>query len=69
MAEIIKKEKLKVRNGNLKRLCRRYKTSIAKISKALKINVDHLRRFDRGERKLSWEKWDKICKHLDKLKK
>lgn len=69
MAEIIKKEVIKVPNGQLLKLCRKYNTSISELSRETKIKDITLRKFNTGERTLSWDRWEKITNYLDTLKK
>lgn len=67
MAEIIKKESIKVKNGNLDRLCKNHNTTIYGIAKDLNLNPDLLGKFNRGERTLKWKTWELINNHLQKI--
>ena len=64
MAEIIKKEIIKIRNGDLSRMCKKHKTSIPKVAEELNLNMDLLYKFNKGERTLRYTTWEKILKHL-----
>ena len=64
MAEIIKKEVIKIKNGDLTKLCKNYGTTINKLCKELKLNPDLLYKFDRGEKTIKWEVWEKLTNNL-----
>lgn len=68
MAEIIKKEKIQIENGNLKKLCKRYNKTIIELAKITGYTEDLLYKFDRGEKSLNFEAWKKICNYFDKNK-
>lgn len=68
MAEIIRKEVIKLRNGELKRLCKKKNTNINSLAKETGLKEPTLRLFDHGKRPLTWERWEIITKYLDKLK-
>lgn len=69
MAEIIKKERIQIKNGDLKKLCKKNNTSVDRVQKELKLNSDLLYKFDRGERTITWEMWEEINKTLKNINK
>ena len=69
MAEIIKKERIQIKNGNLKKLCKKSHISIDRLQKELKLNSDLLYKFDRGDRTITWEMWEEINKTLENVNK
>ena len=66
MAEIIKKEIIKINNGDLKRMCIRKNVSIPTVAAFVSVSDDLLYRFDRGERTISLDLWEKICELMKK---
>ena len=64
MAKIINKKVIEICNGDLKRLCETHRTSVPKVAEALKLNQDHLYKFDRGEKTIRLEVWNDITKYL-----
>lgn len=65
MATIIRKELIKIKNGDLNKLCRKNKETINNIAKTLNLNSDHLYKFDRGEKTIQFKVWQKITNHLE----
>ena len=69
MAEIIKREVIKIRNGGLASLCKKNNTNIAEVARKTRITEQLLRLFNKGERTLKWEDWEKVINYLDSLQK
>ena len=67
MGELIKTETITIRKNNLKILCRKANISLAELARKTGLGIEHLRKFDRNEKRMSYEKWEIIKNHLDKL--
>jgi len=71
MASIIKKE-IRVPEGTLTKMCKEYEKrtkkdmNIGVFSRKLIINDDTMRRFDKGQRSIKFETWEKICNFFEK---
>lgn len=69
MAEIIKKEKIKVPNGTMAKLCKKAGISIYELSKRTYVPEATLHMFNKGKRTMAWKTWILVCDYLDTIKK